>query len=731
MSSPTICSVTTPINSTDVGNWVCLTGTYNSSGQWNVYRNGALAAGASPTGAYGAISGGAWAIGAANSSTPTGYFNGMVNGVRLYGSALNPSQIATLAMSKRLSGRLAMIQDRFGNRTTIAYTYNWWDTGTDPLSSGGSPPTVSSMISPTTGDPTLQWRISTITDRYGQTATIDNCSTHTAGYVWKGGRWVVSSITFPGSQSVQYGYYDPTSSGTLHCLTTDVQYGRLGQVTQPDSATVSDFTFGTVGSSSDLSGQLTTVTFLDPMADRGHTYKTAYYSNKITLHNPNSNLWAAGLFSPSGLRLRMLVNGNNEVSYLNCPNTSGGSTKARSLYQGGGKLRDITGTYQSSYYTFTSAGSWTVNSSGISASTPESTYAVAGSLNLDGSIGAPTTAQSNTGTFPAVQDAQGYNYTYGYNSAGYMLSKTYYAGAINGANIDSTEAWTYTSAGQATNLVSQYTDRLGHVVNFGYNSSGNQLWRQVGSAGSEQAYYVRDYYAAGNSAGCPANFLQTVYQPAASVNPDGTPASGTDVARQYVYTSDGRLSQVYEPDDAPGSTTLHLAYSYVYVSNAPTAAGFRQVASVTDATGHVTQYAYDACNRVTTIGYGPIDLSGNPQLTEAFLYGVTGVNTDGSGHLINPLGDNGANAAGKLLARKDRDGYVTFYRYDSAGSALPDPPARAGRFVQPGPPRPCCRRPPPLRTWRPGSIPTACRRRRRGISSRPTSTLRAPSCPPP
>ena len=129
----------------------------------------------------------------------------------------------------------------------------------------------------------------------------------------------------------------------------------------------------------------------------------------------------------------------------------------------------------------------------------------------------------------------------------------------------------------------------------------------------------------------------------------------TDVTNSN-YTVQRRLQTVFEPDDS--DTNTHVAWGYAYeTSSSSTAGRLLQVSQYYDTKSdcRTVQYGYDTGNRVNSVTYG--GTTGDSSLSEEYLYGVS---TDGA-----TLGYN--SAAGKLLAYKDRNGYVTEYLYDSSG----------------------------------------------------------------
>jgi RHS repeat-associated protein len=654
--------VSVNIGPSDIGNWMHLAGVYDGN-RWKIYRNGTLSAvSGSVSGYSGPTTTGGWVIGANGPPTgPTGnYLAGMVNNFRLYNRALSAKDIRTVSVTSQYSGRLRYIQNRNLNATTITYTYNPWDTGNDPFHSQ----TVAAAI---TADPTVQWRIRTITDPYGRTITIDNVvdpntpTSNTPGYtqptagIWKS-RWEVSSITLPDGHQVTYAYYDPTqpTTSTLHCGSTDLCCGMLGQVTHPDGS-LSTFSIPAAFTSP---GNLLPVTIVDPMADGGHTSKTAYFTNQLALTNLPTNPWLAEIFNQSSWMVRMLTNSGGsspEVTYLNYCVSSGTSL----IYQGQGDLMQIIGSYSAQYYP---SGNWSVNSSGgtttiATTGSGESTYAMLGTYAGGTASYPPTSTEFNRGTCTAAQDAQGRTYSYTYNSAGEVLTWTCYN---TSGTAFSSKSWAYDMT-KPNYPMTRYTDQLGEQTSCGYDTNGNLTSMQVGIVSGvnqpEYACYQWAYCSSGGTATLPdgttatqpANYLQYAYYPVTSVGTFGD-------YMLCVYDSSSRLAGIQEPDDT--GTTYHWAYAYTYLNSAGQS-GYDELATVmrvnsaglSSPGGYITTYSYDSCNRVCKVTYG--DSS-----TEEYLYGT---NAGAAG----TLGTN--NAAGQLLAFKDRNGYVTDCSYDLSG----------------------------------------------------------------
>ena len=135
--------------------------------------------------------------GANESSTGNFRFNGKIADVRVYSRLLSAEEISAMCPPQQC-GRLTRIEDRNGHGVDIAYK-TW------------TPEQLEES-------PDRQWQMDTVTDAYGRQMAF---SYHTEQV---GGRWAVSQIDLPNSQSLQYTYAD----------------AKLSQVTHPDGG-VSSF----------------------------------------------------------------------------------------------------------------------------------------------------------------------------------------------------------------------------------------------------------------------------------------------------------------------------------------------------------------------------------------------------------------------------------------------------------------------------------------------------------
>ena len=345
------------------------------------------------------------------------------------------------------------------------------------------------------------------------------------------------------------------------------------------------------------------------------------------LSDLTDNTWAAGVYNQSAMMIRLLVSGTGsqaELAYacLGNPKTPGNgpASNEKVIYEGQGRLRVVQGGWSSRYY----QDGWTLggvsNGRVVVSGSFENTYATT-------QFPGWTHAQYYTNTLPTLQDAQGRQYHYQYDSDGFVTQKKY--------SDNTTETWKY----NAFKEVTRYQDRLGRVTLYNYDAHGNLLYRAVGlvyNATSktdvkqpEYAVYHWDYYSDSETVGGvaqPANFLKRAYEPNTSTNQP----NGTGVFTKYVYNAQNLLAQVLEPNDTGSGTHRAGAFGYN---------GFGLVASSSDACNRTVQYSYDLLNRPKTITYGD-------NSTEEFLYG-----TGEQSHL--------------LAAKKDRNGSVTAYAYDS------------------------------------------------------------------
>ena len=319
----------------------------------------------------------------------------------------------------------------------------------------------------------------------------------------------------------------------------------------------------------------------------------------------------------------------------------------------------------------------------------------------------PIPAEYNTGTPSAFQDEQGRFYTYAYDSAGTgnVTGMTYY----NSASVAvASQSCTYDNT-KPNHPVASYTDQIGRTTNFTYDQFGNLTSKEVGTPGQpEHACYQWDYYNSTGQATLPDGTVLPSRPISSSTRtiPSTVPAHSA-ITCSTSMTSQGRLAGVQEPDDAVGSTTYHWAYTYTYQTDS-TKNGYGELLTVmrvtdptqTPPTGYKSTYAYDLCNRVSSVAY-------DDHSTEEYLYGTA-------------MTSAGNFAAGRLMAYKDRNGYVTDFLYNPSGRLQQKTVAKYSVATSGNPTGTILLW--PARTRRPGPRP------RRRPRPRPTPTLTAPTC---
>ena len=484
-------------------------------------------------------------------------FEGAIDEVRIYSRAIGEEEVATLAgQSQVLAGRLARIEDRNGYGLDIAYK-TW----------------TSQELSES---PSRQWQMDTVTDAHGRVATFSY------GAQQQAGRWAVSSVDLPDGETVEYGYTD----------------GFLSSVDHPDGST------STFGRTFDDTALCTVLAYDDVAAGPKHRRKKVYLSPQVT-----QEVDAALVYPLAGNLCRMMLNGDDEVTYLNM--THPGYTMFY-VYEGGTKLKKFTeylDRWQLEY-----AADWTKPSSGaIGFSdigfTGEDTFSKVGLVvrTPEAYRMEPSSVTDEQGRWVAYDD---------YNVASQPETATYPDAT--------TEKYEYNSFQQIT----RHEDRLGRVSRYTYDARGNMLMKKVGlqmvsgveTQMPEYAEYEWTYYPQGNT----NQYLLKTY----------TDANGNTT--EYVYNNNHQLTQVIEPDDTGAGT--HIAHETEYEST-----GALRPTATEDALGRRAEYTYDARNRVIRTYYVQNDSD------EKTYYGAAG---SGDENLV--------------VARKDRDDHYTQVRYDDS-----------------------------------------------------------------
>ena len=451
-----------------------------------------------------------------------------------------------------LAGRLTRAEDRNGYATTITYQFQ-----------------------PGVADSSSLWQMDTVTDPHGKQLAF------TYNPVQQGGRWVISSVNLPNGTTVSYSYSGGYLSGVQHA----------------------DGTQSTITRSFEPVSQCTVVHYFDASAEESHRAKDVYLTTNYVISPDDPD----EIFPQGAQLIRMVINGNNEVTYLNIPHP----VYTLAWVLDGNVLKQIYCGWQVQYATSFDLGN--PNTPGWGYGSVQATLEPSFDF-LSYNYGAGwQTWFRQTPDFSI--DAQGLQISYTYNQARQILSKTYPDG--------STEAWTYNNFQQVT----QYTDRDNRVTQFTYDARGNRLSKTAGlllvggnvTNTAETATWNWSYFPAGN-----AN--QFLLQTATDANGNVT---------SYAYDANHYQTSVTEPPDNVNDPLAVRTFSY-------DSAG--RISSATDAVGRTTVYGYDARSRVTSILYP--DSS-----TDLFTFGA-GVNSN------------------LLTDKTDRSGYVTHFDYDLSGRTV-------------------------------------------------------------
>ncbi|MBX2850875.1 MAG: hypothetical protein KTR15_03915 [Phycisphaeraceae bacterium] len=570
----------------DEGQWVHLAAVYDGAA-WRLYRNGRLAAVSQAV--TGAISSSQeWRIGSASwNGVSRQHFDGQIDDVRIYNRNVLEGEIAQIAKQRVLAGRLASVKDRNGYGTSITYR----DGDFTPAQLDESPE--------------RRWQINTVTDAYGRVATFNYKNTQIAG------QWVVERIDLPNGEDVEYLYEDG-----LH----------LTKVVHADG-TESTFTY-----TPDAGTQTMKVSYDDASARGTHRHKTAYLTNQIIIPALDKDLKTAEIFNQSSMMIRMLVNGSDEVSYLNFQDPNGINKNA--IYEGAGKLRHMNGNWLAPHY----GDGWTLGDpsqgfDAIQGGFEDSTASV-----LYNSPGLTNREILQKGVYRVLRDDHEQYYYFTYDADSFKTNKSYSDG--------SSEQWAYNDFKQVTT----HTDRLGRQTVKTYDANGNLLTRKLGVINGvdqpEVATYSNTYY---NGAEGPAVAGITG---AASPQPVGLLKSSTDAngnTTNYVYNSNNFLIAEIEPADsvaglpttAVGSQSAQRAITLFSYDTAG------RLSSTTDPLGRVTSFTYDSRDRqkITTYHDGS---------TEEVFY-------------ANELAGGAGSDANLVVAMKDRNDNYTQYRYDAHG----------------------------------------------------------------
>ncbi|MEP3480457.1 MAG: RHS repeat-associated core domain-containing protein [Fuerstiella sp.] len=328
----------------------------------------------------------------------------------------------------------------------------------------------------------------------------------------------------------------------------------------------------------------------------------------------DANGQAAVINQPQGV-FRMAVSNASETLSMIVPDSD--QAGVYDVYHGTGSASNVVYGVSTAYY----SDGWTptLESNSVSISiTPDGT-AEEEYAEVDP---ATTVDDFYQGTIPGETDKTGREYSYEYDTDGFLTKKTFDA--------DSTyEEYAYNSFKQTTRI----RDRQGNVVQYEYDANGNLTKQKTGLkevggqdvAQSEYAERQWDYYPVGHAN---AGLLKTAYD----AEWDG---SSTDLHRtDYEYNAHGLMTKKLESASVTGGDRPETLWTYDTED---------RVATTTDPGGHQSDDTYNDRGQLIEKEY-------DDPSTEQTLYGALGTPEEGL-----------------VVKTKDRRNVVTSYTYDSAG----------------------------------------------------------------
>lgn len=499
------------------------------------------------------------------------------------------------------AGRLISITDRNGNALTLTYT-----------------DAVTATDAALGHDRSRLWRIASIVDAYGRTATL----------TWMPylGAWVVESISVPNGSTI---FYDYNRSGLI----------GLNRVRHPDGAV------STFSTSADVANQLQVISIDDAGCEDIHRRKTSHvtWSSMDSQHVIPS---LSGSVPVAPNRIRMVKNGAGEVSYQNW-GQSNASVYAAYVYEGGKSASDP-GTlmrYETvggAPFRISRATSFTITGWQWSAAAWEilEEYDAAADTRIN-----------------RLVDNQRRISTFTRNSAGSITGTT-----ITAANaftpIQSTSA-SYNAFEQPTVT----TDGLGRSTEYTYDANGNRLTKKAAPNLPEESLWSWTYNGRG--------------QPLTSTDANGNVT--TYVYGEVVGANDyKRLISILEPADVIGGPRATTLFTYDSVGRLKTVtdAANRVTTYNYDSRNRMSSMVY-ADSSTETWTYGATPLTANLVVShkdrnnnvETFTYDAAGRRTS-----LTLAGPGGTPVVGTqswtylpgkaLIKTAIEDGELTTYGYD-------------------------------------------------------------------
>lgn len=460
-------------------------------------------------------------------------------------------------------GRLTSFTDRNGNQILFTWEYDLDD---------------SSLV---TGIRDRLYKRDQAIDAYGRTFTFRYATAQVDGF------WVCDRIDLPNGEHIEYQY------GTVGPNGWNGSNIGLTKVIHPDNA---ESTFEAIF---DTRSQCVRLSIVDPVAkDPLSRTKEVYLTSTAAVDDNGS------VVGQAGNRIRMMLNGADEVSYLSWQGSVSGQD-ANFIYQGGGKLTglvlgsvdQVLARYVKD--TFAASDLGQIPSSWIGWSLIEGNHGYDGNGRwVSGRNGAGNTfsrvLDPNTGRATQVTHYDSTTSTATYNSFKQPLVRTDRLGRVtqntydaNGNLLTSTRGfgtpeagtWTHTYNSQGQGATS--TDANGNVTENFYSTAGDP--NQIDGSG----YLVKIVEPADVSGGPRAEtlyFYDTAGRVTKSVDPLG---------REMVYGYDER-NRVVLVTYFDGSTEVTT-----YADPATQPADANLVVSRTDRNSNLTTYAYDGAGRIT------------------------------------------------------------------------------------------------------------------------------------
>lgn len=422
-----------------------------------------------------------------------------------------------------------------------------------------------------------QWQIDTIEDAYNRTATFSYHDEQVAG------RWVVSEIELPNEEQVEYFYTDDFLSLVKH----------------PDG------TESTVAKSFDNDTGCNIIEIFDATAQATHRKKKVFLTSSIRYLPTGDDK----IIPQSEGMVRMVANGDDEVSYFNYP---GPNPIFPLIYEGPGRLKKISlgGNHRVRFaqqwsISLTEFGTWFEEGIELQLEATSETYHYPD---------APDDLSSTYRYEPArIKDVTGRFIDYEYDEMNSAITRAVHPDGTE-------ELYEYNEFRQIT----QYVDRINRVTQHTYDARGNRLSRRVGlllvdgdvEETEAVATWEWQYYPNGH----PNEFLLA------------KAIDANDNETDYIYDADNFLRQIIEPPDAPRDDRAEQLLAY-------DDAGRLDIA--TDAEDRETQFFYDTRSRVIQIEF-------EDDSSEFFFFGS---------------GDD----ANLVVERHDRNGNIWKMEYDATG----------------------------------------------------------------